>query len=358
MDFGLFFFSSNGQAEEQDKYQILLETTKFADQNGFSFVSIPERHFQDFGGLYPNPSVLASALAVITKQIQIRTGSIVSPLHHPIRIAEEWSVVDNLSKGRVGLSFGTGWNSRDFVLRPENYENRREVMFQNIQMIRQLWAGETVTFDGVNNEKVQINLAPKPVSKELPIWITSSGNPETWIRAGKMGANVLAALITQNFDDLANKIQLYRNSLEQNGHNPQAGKVTVMLHTFIGDDNEGVKDKVRLPMYEYLNKFLIQQDNLIKKEAANGTNSMAEMIDDSREELLSFSFERYFRTSSLLGTLDKTSKVIERLGAIGVNEVGCLIDFGMDINSVMESLQKLTELKSRYSNKEKKTGEK
>lgn len=357
MDFGLFFFSSNGQAEADDVYQLLLETTKYADQAGFSFVSVPERHFRDFGGLYPNPSVVASALAVISGNIQIRSGSIVLPLHHPIRIAEEWSIVDNLSKGRVGLSFGTGWNPRDFVFRPENYDNRREITFQGIAKLKQLWAGEEVVFEGVEDKEVTVSLTPKPVSKQLPVWITSSGNPETWIKAGAMGANVLAALITQSFDDLAYKIQLYRDSLERHGYDPQQGKVTVMLHTFVGDDDETVKERVRLPMYEYLGKFLDQQDNSNKKSEDKRNSEMKNIIDTSKDDLLAFSFERYYKGSSLLGTPEKCEKVIQRLGVLGVNEIGCLIDFGLDLDSVMESMQKLTDLKAKYSAEEMAVGE-
>ena len=83
---------------------------KFADEHGFHAIWLPERHFNQFGGLFPNPSVIGAALAMVTRNIQIRSGSIVAPLHHPVRIAEEWAVVDQLSGGRVGLSFASGWH--------------------------------------------------------------------------------------------------------------------------------------------------------------------------------------------------------------------------------------------------------
>ena len=74
---------------------------------------------------YPNPSVTSAALAMVTERIALRAGSVVAPLHHPLRIAEEWSVVDNLSAGRVGLSLASGWNPVDFALRPEAYADRQ-----------------------------------------------------------------------------------------------------------------------------------------------------------------------------------------------------------------------------------------
>ena len=141
-DFSLFYFASDESAGNGEKYKLLLEGAKFADAHGFSAVWTPERHFHAFGGLYPNPSVISAALAAITHNIDIRAGSCVLPLHDPIRVAEEWSVVDNLSNGRVGLSFASGWQPNDFVLAPQNFADRKDLMFRQIETVRQLWRGE------------------------------------------------------------------------------------------------------------------------------------------------------------------------------------------------------------------------
>src|SRR5499433_3320101 len=123
LSFSLYFFSDDGSKDSAEKYRLVLESAKFADRNGFNAVWTPERHFQDFGGLYPNPSVLGAALAMITERVQIRAGSVALPLHHPVRVAEEWSVVDNLSNGRVAVSFASGWHPDDFIFAPAVYED-------------------------------------------------------------------------------------------------------------------------------------------------------------------------------------------------------------------------------------------
>ena len=86
MDFSLFYFAS--EVADQNKYQLLIEGAKYADQHGFSAVWTPERHFHEFGGIYPNPAVTGAAIATITENIHIRSGSCVLPLHNPIRVAE------------------------------------------------------------------------------------------------------------------------------------------------------------------------------------------------------------------------------------------------------------------------------
>src|SRR5438045_2411537 len=127
MEFGVMFFSSQPERREE-KYKLVLEAARRADAAGFAAVWTPERHFHEFGGIFPNPAVTSAALAMITRHVQLRAGSLVSPLHDVVRIAEEWSVVDNLSGGRAAVSYGSGWNADDFVFHPERYETRQAHM--------------------------------------------------------------------------------------------------------------------------------------------------------------------------------------------------------------------------------------
>lgn len=94
----VFFFSAD--SAEKNRYQFILECAQLADRLGYNAIWTPERHFHQFADLYPNPSVLSAGLATITQQVKLRAGSVVAPLHHPARIAEEWAIVDNLSVGR------------------------------------------------------------------------------------------------------------------------------------------------------------------------------------------------------------------------------------------------------------------
>jgi len=340
LSFGLYFFSDDGSKDSADKYRLVLESAKFADRNGFSAVWTPERHFKDFGGLYPNPSVLGAALAMITERVQIRAGSVALPLHHPVRVAEEWSVVDNLSNGRAAVSFASGWHPDDFIFAPAVYEDRKEVMFRHIELIQRLWDGETVMMPGVDGHEVPVRLLPKPLQKRLPIWITSAGSPHTWIRAGEIGANVLAALIGYSFEDLADRVRSYREARARCGHDPQTGVVSIMMHTFVGTNNSVVKDQVRAPFTHYLRSYFKQYDNV--RVAAE------EVTEADRDAIMNAAFELYFDTNTLMGTPAKCSRVIDQLLAVGVDEVACLVDFGVAADAVLENLQHLNELREHY----------
>ncbi|HEX8472817.1 MAG TPA: non-ribosomal peptide synthase/polyketide synthase [Pyrinomonadaceae bacterium] len=344
MQFSMFYFASDDEETTFDRYRLLLEGAKFADRHGFTAVWTPERHFHAFGGLYPNPSVTGAAVATITERVQIRAGSVVLPLHNPIRVAEEWSVVDNLSNGRVAISFASGWHADDFVFAPEKYADRKEVMLRDIETVRRLWRGEaTAARGGVGNE-VQCKIRPRPVQRELPIWLTAAGNPETFRIAGEIGANVLTHLLGQSIEDLQKNIQVYRRACSERGFD---GHVTLMLHTFIDRDLEVVKEKVRAPFTNYLRSSVDLIKNLARSLGQDGASEG--LAEATIESLLPLAFERYFETSSLMGTPRTCLRMVEKLRGVGVNEIGCLIDFGVDAESVLASLPQLNLLKEQWS---------
>jgi len=338
--FSLYFFSDDGSKNNDDKYRLLLESAKFADRHGFTAVWTPERHFQAFGGLYPNPSVLSAALAMITERVQIRAGSVALPLHHPVRVAEEWSLVDNLSRGRVAVSYASGWHPNDFLFAPDVYEERKEVMFRHIETIKKLWTGEPVEFAGVNGSSVQVSILPRPIQAQLPIWLTTAGNPETWNRAGEIGANVLAALPGYAPDDLRELIKQYRQARANHGHDPQTGIVSMMVHTFVGDSNEAVKEKVRSPFTNYLRTYFKQFEQIQADQA--------ELTEADKDALMAAAFNQYFQDRTLFGTPAKCVRLVEKLSELDVDELACLIDFGVDTDSVLESLNHLDELRAHF----------
>jgi natural product biosynthesis luciferase-like monooxygenase protein len=338
--FSIYFFSDDGSKQSDDKYRLLLESAKFADRHGFTAVWTPERHFQAFGGLYPNPSVLSAALSMITERIEIRAGSVALPLHHPVRVAEEWSVVDNLSRGRVAVSFASGWHPNDFLFAPDAYEQRKEVMFQHIETIRRLWAGETVTLGGVGGNPVEVSILPRPIQPQLPIWITTAGSPETWERAGEIGANILTGLAGYPPEHLKSLIGSYRAARERHGHDPQTGVVSVMVHTFVGEDTRAVKEKVRGPLSNYLRTYFKQFERV-----QYDPESVSEA---DKDDLMRAAFENYFQHSTLLGSPAKCARTVEGLTELGIDEVACLVDFGVETDAVIESLGLLNELKEHF----------
>ncbi|MDO6434615.1 LLM class flavin-dependent oxidoreductase [Flavitalea sp. BT771] len=352
LDFSLFYFGNASlpdSAGDEEKYRLLLDGAKYADRNGYTAVWTPERHFHEFGGLYPNPSVTGAALSSITRNISIRAGSVVLPLHNPLRVAEEWSVLDNLSGGRVGIACASGWHSNDFVLSSGNYQQRHELMYGLIDTIRRLWKGGSVAMKDGNGLLKETRIFPRPIQQELPMWLTSANHIETFVAAGRKGMNVLTHLLGETVEGLAVKIKAYRTSLADNGHDPDKGKVALMLHTYIGDSKEETYEKARQPFTDYLRTSA----SLLKNMAVGLDMDMeaATFSEQDMNTLLEHAFKRYVSSASLIGTVPECKAMIDRLQHIGVDEIACLIDFGVEYNAVMKSLELLTTIKNSYEDK-------
>lgn len=334
----MFWGDVDRGVDPKDKYRLLFDVARYADANGYSALWVPERHFHPWGGLFPNPSVVCSALAACTTRIRLRAGSVVVPLHHPVRIAEEWSVVDNISGGRVEIAAATGWKADDFVIAPDRYESRKTELWETLDIVRALWRGER--YKGLNGKgvPVEVPIYPQPIQKELPLWVTSFGSIRTITGAGGAGFNLLTHLLGQQFEDVEKKVQQY-NAYRAQANLSEPGKVALMLHTFVGPDAARVKEIVREPFSSYLRQsadLMIPADQRAQWEATDPT-LVAEMVD--------MAFDRYFNSASLMGTPDSCRDTVERAADIGVTDLCCLVDFGVAPELVMESLVHLTELK-------------
>ncbi|MDE3155804.1 MAG: LLM class flavin-dependent oxidoreductase [Acidobacteriota bacterium] len=347
IDLGIMFFNGSEDLDRRRQYRLVIEAARFADRHGFSSVWVPERHYTAFGGLYPNPSVLQAALARETRRLRLMAGSLVLPLHHPLRAAEDWALVDNLSGGRVGLSIASGWNPDDFAMAPERYADRHETVFRGLDLLRQLWRGELVDAQSGSGRSIRIRTYPTPIQPELPVWVTAAGNPRTFARAGEAGAHLLTHLLDQDVEALAGKIAVYRDARARAGHDPAAGRVTVMLHTFLGEDVETVREQVRQPYCEYIKANI----GLLKGLAySRGSDiDLAALSPQDLDEFVGFLYDRFFATRALLGTPESCVDLVHALHGAGVDELACLIDFGPPTDLVLESLPHLARLRDRVS---------
>lgn len=346
MEFSLFFFASY-QEQAEDKYRLLFDAVEFADNNGFEAVWTPERHFHQFGGIFPNPAVISAAIAARTHHLNIRAGSLVLPLHDVVRAAEEWAVVDNISGGRVSLSMTYGWHADDFVFNPEAFADRKAQMYTQIEAFKTLWKGGLLHRKNGMGKEIAIKIFPAPVQADIPVWLTSSGSADTFKRAGEIGANILTHFLGQDLEELDKNIRLYKQALADNGHSVEKARISIMLHTFLGEDMEQVRREVEAPFKEYL----LSNADLRQRITAtlNRDQESKEETSEWWKEVAQLAFDRYWQTAALLGTPDSCDSIVQQLAAVGVTEIACLVDFGVAHDKIMEGLKTLSIFKDNYS---------
>jgi natural product biosynthesis luciferase-like monooxygenase protein len=181
---------------------------------------------------------------------------------------------------------------------------------------------------------------PRPVQPTIPIWLTSAGSVETFTAAGQLGVNVLTHLLGQSTEDLKVKIDAYRAALAER-HGPAAtGQVALMMHTFLGTDPAAVRELVSAPFRGYLRSSI---DLILRAQAAQlppdfDVNSLSEKDIDF---IIDRSFDRYYDSSGLFGTVAGARDKVAEFARVGVDELACLIDFGPPAEQVLQSLQQL-----------------
>ena len=327
----VFFFSCVDTGTGEDRYQFVMDTAVLADELGFEAVWIPERHFHQFGGLFPNPAVVAAGIAAKTRKIAIRAGSVVAPLHHPVRIAEDWGVVDAMSGGRAGISLASGWNRADFAIAQCGYDERQDYLLSALDAIRALWRGDELALSAQGKMRTY----PSPVRHSAPIWLTAMSGPATFRQAAKRGLNLLTAYLQLDRDQMAANIAEYRATFQpaKPGDRPH---VTLMMHACVADTTEAALRAVEQPLLTYQNQFLDLHhrghDRTVDGEA---------LTPDEQQALARYAARKYATDRGLVGGKEDVTRRLRDLAALGVDEVACLIDFGLAPELVSDTLRRL-----------------
>jgi alkanesulfonate monooxygenase SsuD/methylene tetrahydromethanopterin reductase-like flavin-dependent oxidoreductase (luciferase family) len=178
MEFGLVYDFRNATGSglsDAQNYRRTLDHIVAAEALGFDTIWLTEHHFTDDAYL-PSLLTMAAAVAVRTTRVTIGTAVLLLPLHHPLRVAEDVAVVDNLSDGRFRLGVGAGYVHAEFEAFGIDRQRRGRLVESGVAVIREAFDRGLVT--------------PKPVQARLPIWLGARAEV-TARRAGRIGDGVL-----------------------------------------------------------------------------------------------------------------------------------------------------------------------
>ena len=206
-------------------------------------------------------------------------------------------------------------------------------------------AGEEISAAGVAGTEVRLRLFPLPTRPDIPIWVTTLGSPETYARAGAIGARILTNLIDQSVEDLAGRIRVDREAYRQAGHDPVRAGVTVLVHTFLGENREGRR---RRPKSRSADTSVPQ--SICFKRTAESVGLHADftrLSEEDRRVLFERAYERYVADRAIIGTPQFACRpIVDALAAAGVDEIACFIDFGLDRETVLSHLPHLVALRT------------
>src|SRR5262245_60296426 len=187
MNFGLNFFPSFGASDlsTAEYFGQVLRLSERADQLGYRSVKAVEHYFHDYGGHTPNPIVLLSAIAARTRRLRLITGAVIPAFNHPVKLAGELAMLDNLSNGRLDVGFGRAFIPKEFEVFGVSMDQSRARFEEGVDVITRLWSEERVTYDGKFVSLTDVHSTPRPVqTPHPPIWVAAVMSEESFVAAG------------------------------------------------------------------------------------------------------------------------------------------------------------------------------
>lgn len=184
----------------QQLYNESLDQAQWAEELGFNSVWLSEHHFTDDGYMPSIPAALA-AIAARTQRVRLGTAVLLAPLHHPLRLAEDFAVVDLISNGRLDVGLAAGYRSKEFEVMAVPRTERGQRTGETVELLRQAWSGERFSFQGKSYNYQDVTVTPPPAQQLPPIFLGGSSVPAAR-RAGRLGCGFAA--------DSGGSLDLYR----------------------------------------------------------------------------------------------------------------------------------------------------
>jgi natural product biosynthesis luciferase-like monooxygenase protein len=253
MKFGLLSLLDHyaeDRSEEQYYKDFFAEVT-YAEELGFDSIWIGEHHFCRY--ICPAPQVVAAAIAQRTKKMRIGTAIVLLPHHDPLRLAEDYALVDLLSGGRLDFGVGRGFIKAIYDGFNQLMGESRERFTEGLEIIERAWTQEAFSYEGKFHTVRNVTILPRPVQKPAPpIYMAAAASPDSFVAAGQKGRSLMLAPFIQPLSALKENVQLYRQALIQAGHSPQKVEIVAGYHTFVDETPEAARRKWEAHYMRYL----------------------------------------------------------------------------------------------------------
>jgi len=188
--------------------------------------------------MFQEPFVLFSYLAGLTSSIELVTAVIILPQRQTALVAKQAACVDVLSRGRLRLGVGTGWNNVEYEALGENFHDRGQRSEEQIELLRRLWRDDVISYSGEHHTITQAGLNPLPENKDIPIWLGGMA-PQVIERVGRL-ANGWFPFVNK---DLEQQIAKMKASAREAGRDPDSiGIECIMASNSSVDDIKRLQD--------------------------------------------------------------------------------------------------------------------
>ncbi|MGG1396804.1 LLM class flavin-dependent oxidoreductase [Bacillus salipaludis] len=302
----------------------IIQAAKMADELGLDVFGVGEHHRLDYA--VSAPAIVLSAVSQLTKRIKLTTTTTVLNTIDPVRLFEDFATLDLLSNGRAEIIAGRGAFIESFPLFGYDVNQYDELFEEHIELFLKLNAEERVTWSGRFRSPLQAaEIAPRPLQKEIPIWVGVGGTPESAARAGRLGTGLALAILGGPPIRFKPLVDIYRQAASQAGHAPESLKVGVTGHAYISETTEQAKDEYyayHSNYWGYLNRQRGMSTHMSRAdfeimaapETALFVGSSQQIIEKILHQYQLFGHQRFIAQMDIGGMpFEKVAENIERL---------------------------------------------
>jgi alkanesulfonate monooxygenase SsuD/methylene tetrahydromethanopterin reductase-like flavin-dependent oxidoreductase (luciferase family) len=220
----------------------MLEQIEFAEQLGFDSVWLAEHHGSNYGTM-PSPQVAAAAIASRTARMRIGIAVSILPFDNPVRIAEDYAMVDVISNGRLDFGVGRGYQPHEFRMLglADRQAKSREIFREALDVILGAWTNENFSYSGKHFQFDNIHLVPRPIQKPHPPVYMAAISPESFELVKEKGLRIMVTPTLMSLPELKENVLHAKRELVALGHDPRSLNFPMNWQMHLSDSPEQAK---------------------------------------------------------------------------------------------------------------------
>src|SRR5499427_8485624 len=327
MKFGYFTLSDNHYEDNPRDANAfvadILDEAIYAEEVGLHSAWIGEHHFSTLGVL-SCPDLMLANVAAQTQRIRLAPAVTVLPLHHPIRVAEQWATLDLLSGGRVDFAAGRGYDRREYLPLKVSFEDNQAIFEEGMEVVRRLWSSDgPISHQGRHYQFDDVAVTPKPVQRPLPAYVASFSRPSIEL-AGRLGCGLIVApfAAAMTFGGLRQVRELYHQTCARHGRAPSRLMGSYFIHFA---DTKGEEERARARQIRYYKECVIAAFPGDPETAPPSYRYFIGMV----ERLRNVRPDDLTENSVLLGSPAQITATLKEVEAAGFDEVILYFNVGL-----------------------------
>jgi alkanesulfonate monooxygenase SsuD/methylene tetrahydromethanopterin reductase-like flavin-dependent oxidoreductase (luciferase family) len=284
-----------GAQSQEERYQQVIEEAILAEELGFDSYWIGEHHFSHY--ICPHPVPLLAAIASRTSRIRLGTGVALAVHHDPVRVAEDYAMLDVISGGRVDLVLGRGLYLQGYQGFNQPYAESRVRQEEAVSIIRGAWTESPFSFEGRFRSVNAIDLQPRPLQQpHPPLWIGGGRGLDSVLFAADAGLNLALPSVLGPAVAFKPLADAYRMRLAEHGRDPASFRISAGQHTYVGATTAEAERDFEAHYMAYMRMIADE----VRPEVYAGTE-LERVAEGVRRSTRSAAYEQMVRTNAKVG---------------------------------------------------------